>query len=40
MILETGVFWDRRQTVQQKKHPIVREALELMYHRRGNYVDE
>ena len=28
------VFWDQRQIVLQKRHQIVREALELVYHPR------
>ena len=27
-----GIFWGQRQTVLQKRHQIVREALELVYH--------
>ena len=34
------VFWDQRQIVLQKRHQIVREALESVYHPRGDYVDE
>ena len=29
-----GVFWSQRQIVQQKRHWIVREALESVYHPR------
>ena len=29
-----GIFWGQRQIVQQKRHRIVKEALESMYHPR------
>ena len=35
-----GIFWGQRQIVQQKRHWIVREVLESVYHLEGDYVDE